>query len=204
MPKVMKSYLNEEVLNNVMNLFWSKGFFNASIQDLVNVTGLNRTAIYKYFGGKETLFVEMLKRYQQNVTETLLKPLRKSDADVSSIQDFFYQFIRLKQSRRLSCGCFFVATASDLPSHTKIVSSIINDFRNQLHKLFQAAVTNSKNNKMLAESVVARSVADFLVSHVFGLMTLSRASAPLSMLKNQVNEIIRYLESLKQKRSRLE
>lgn len=197
MSTVIQSQLSEEVLNRVMTLFWSKGFFNTSIDDLVHTTGLHRAAIYQYFGGKEALFIAMLKRYQQNVTEMLLKPLREPHSDVFSIQDFFAQFVRLKQKGNLSCGCFLVATASEMSSHTHRVSPLIKNFQNQLKKLFQNAIARSKKKKLLSESIDDRSVADFLVSQVFGLMTLSRAGVSLSMLKNPVHEILRYLESLK-------
>ena len=56
MSQVIQHSLSEEILDKTMALFWGKGYFNTSIDDIAVVTGLNRAALYKYFGGKTSYF----------------------------------------------------------------------------------------------------------------------------------------------------
>lgn len=58
-----RSYDRDDVLECAMELFWRKGFEGAHLQELVEVTGLNRFSLYNEFGGKDGLFREALDRY---------------------------------------------------------------------------------------------------------------------------------------------
>ena len=60
MPKTI-TFDRTEVVQNVMELFWKKGYNGTSMQDLVDVTGLNRSSFYNTFGDKFSLFEEALK-----------------------------------------------------------------------------------------------------------------------------------------------
>src|SRR5260221_694659 len=78
--------LTEDVLDKTMNLFWEKGYFNTTIEDIIAVTGLNRASLYKYGGGKDELFVKMLKRFRKNITDPVTIPLQNKADGVESIK----------------------------------------------------------------------------------------------------------------------
>jgi AcrR family transcriptional regulator len=44
------------VLENAMQLFWSKGYEATSLQDLLATTGLSKSSLYESFGNKQRLF----------------------------------------------------------------------------------------------------------------------------------------------------
>src|SRR4051812_49295745 len=69
-----KTYTREEVLRRATDLFSRKGYEGAHLQELVEVTGLNRFSLYKEFGGKEGL--------SQAALETSLKTLADLDAQL--------------------------------------------------------------------------------------------------------------------------
>lgn len=60
-----------------MNVFWRKGFANASIDELAQASGTARASLYKLYVDKEGLFVAALDRYADHfsarVNETLAK-----------------------------------------------------------------------------------------------------------------------------------
>ena len=45
MPRV-EEFNREEVIGRAVEVFWDKGYHGASMQDLVDATGLNRSSIY--------------------------------------------------------------------------------------------------------------------------------------------------------------
>lgn len=198
MPRITQSILSEEVLDKTMNLFWEKGYFNTSVDDIITITGFNRAAIYKHFGGKDGLFLAMLKRYRKQVTELLTAPLRNPENGIEGVKSFFEQFAHLHANNGLSRGCLLISTASDIPSHNKEVTAFINDFLSYLRKLFRTMLKNTaikkQNKKMDCESI-----ADFLVGNVFGVMTLCRASAPKEVFDNHMAGIMDFLSSISSK-----
>ena len=53
----------EKVINDAMNLFWKKGFYNTTLADLEFATGLKRGSIYNSFGSIEKFYLKALKMY---------------------------------------------------------------------------------------------------------------------------------------------
>ncbi len=45
-----------EALDRAVALFWKKGFFDSSMDDLVKATGVSRYGIYGTFGNKREFF----------------------------------------------------------------------------------------------------------------------------------------------------
>ena len=52
-----------KVLDAALAVFWAKGFDGASIDDLVQATGLGRASLYGAFGDKEQVFARVLEHY---------------------------------------------------------------------------------------------------------------------------------------------
>src|SRR5438034_827557 len=60
-----KEFDRDEALQGAMEVFWSRGFEAASIQDLVGRMGINRQSLYDTFGDKHALYLEALDRYHE-------------------------------------------------------------------------------------------------------------------------------------------
>ncbi|HBK3262458.1 TPA: TetR/AcrR family transcriptional regulator [Legionella pneumophila] len=190
-----QSSLNEQALEQSMHLFWKQGYFNTSIDELVQVSGLSRAAIYKQFGGKEGLFLAMLKRYRMQLTSQFLAPLQNQEQGVTAIITFFEQFIALGEQGQLQHGCFFIATASELPSHQQAIKDIIEAFVNELKTLFYQAMECGKAQKQLSQSLDSHVLSSFLVANIFGLFTLARASNNAHSVREQVSIIKQLLHT---------
>jgi TetR/AcrR family transcriptional repressor of nem operon len=184
--------LKEQAEDLSMHLFWQQGYFNTSIDELVKVSGLSRAAIYKHFGGKEGLFVMMLQRYREYLTRHFFVPLQ-SGQGIEAIFAFFDQFIELSKQGKLQHGCFFIATASEIPSHQNAIKAVINAFLEELSSLFCRALDYGKEHNQLSHSLDSEAVSSFLVANVFGLFTLARAVNNTDWLSNQVTMIKQFL-----------
>ncbi|HYN64371.1 MAG TPA: helix-turn-helix domain-containing protein, partial [Candidatus Limnocylindrales bacterium] len=57
------SYDPDQALDRAMDLFWSRGYREVSVDDLVQSTGLNRHSLYGHYGSKYGLAREALRRY---------------------------------------------------------------------------------------------------------------------------------------------
>jgi len=192
MGSVVQRSISNEVLDKTMRLFWTKGYFNTSVDDVIAVTGFNRTAIYNYFGSKHDLFLAMLKRYRETVTPQLTAHLRHPENGLQAIIDFFNQFSSLNKTTMPS-GCFLIATASDLPSHDKQVSAFIQDFSNELRALFLNCIIQAERS---GASIDKKIIADFLMANIFGLMTLHRTQVSTSAIKHHIETVLLFLQTL--------
>ena len=80
-----------------MNVFWSKGYEAASLDDLCKVTGLSRSSLYATFGSKRDLLLRSVDRYveQRNprIAEILARPLPVRDAFAALARQFIDQIV---------------------------------------------------------------------------------------------------------------
>jgi TetR/AcrR family transcriptional repressor of nem operon len=66
----------DTVLERATQVFWAKGFENASLDDLCDATGLNRSSLYAAFGAKRDLYLSALARYEQGSAARIADALR--------------------------------------------------------------------------------------------------------------------------------
>lgn len=203
MVRTVNTSISEDVLDKILLLFWKNGYFNTSIEDLVQSSGFNRATLYKYFGNKHELFIAMLKRYREKFTPIFTSPLMNESHHIKAFEKFFNQFVSLTD-KTLPAGCFLIATASDAPSHEYKVKEFLNEFSGYLYELFLNRLAVSKSSKKHGQAICASDVqmANFLVANVFGLMTLMRLTTNQKIIKDQINIVLQtvkqYLKNKKE------
>lgn len=193
--------LSETILDKMMLLFWERGYFNTSIQDLIQTTGFNRAALYKTFGGKHGLFVAMLQRFRSRVVEEATKPLIDPAEGMDGIKFFFQQFLDCNDTMIGAYGCLMVATASNLPSHDPVVVSVVEEFIQHLRGMLYRNLRWQQSEKRLGSEINVEVAADFLVGNLVGLATLVRSGLEPHMVANHVQGVMSFLSSLAQRKS---
>lgn len=85
-----RNFDEKDALEKATQVFWSKGFDGATIDDLVAGMGVGRPSLYTVYGDKRTLFLLVLKAYAEKkgalATKALLSP--------SSLRDSLTGFLR--------------------------------------------------------------------------------------------------------------
>src|SRR5258708_7986304 len=77
----------EERLDQAMRVFWEKGYYDTSIEELMGRTGLHRAAVYGEFGSKRRLFEATLARYRETVISAFFAPLAGPDAALARSEE---------------------------------------------------------------------------------------------------------------------
>lgn len=197
MTNVLQHYLNEHTLNQTMELFWRKGYLAVSISEIVEITGLHRAAIYNYFGGKESLYIAMLKRYLNQVTVDLLAPLTSSDHPLEAIKNFFCQFLSTHKWPLINqYGCMMITEASQLPFESLELKSLINQFFDELHQSFLSVLKQAQHQGLCSKHCHPQQSASFFVANTVGLLTLIRINTQQQWLSHQIMQINYYLDQI--------
>jgi TetR/AcrR family transcriptional regulator len=63
----------DTLLKCALTLFSEKGYDNAGINEIVQMAGVTKPALYYFFGSKEGLFEEILKQYYERLNSILAK-----------------------------------------------------------------------------------------------------------------------------------
>ena len=138
MPKV-ETFNREVVLGKVIQLFHEKGFNATSMQDLVDVTGLNRSSIYNSFGNKMELYQESLKVYRSQANKMVQKILIHSTNAKDSIRRIFYTNPEQKNN-----GCFLSNCTAEMANQDIEIKNFLQNNLDRMQELFEELVSKGQ------------------------------------------------------------
>ncbi len=100
-----------EALERATQVFWSKGYDGATVDDLVAEMGVGRPSLYAIFGDKRALFLRVLKAYAEKKgalgTKALLSPQPLRD----SLASFLRFAIETATEASSAKGCLMICVA---------------------------------------------------------------------------------------------
>lgn len=165
----------DQALEKAMRLFWEKGYFDSSVDDLVVATGMNRHSLYALFGGKRELFLEALRRYWWQVAWERMRGLVDREPGLPEIEAYFRELARTRPERRL--GCLFWSGAAELAPQDPEVAEMVRSAAAFLTSRFELALANARRKGALYSGIDVRRTASALTAQAQGMSVLARAGS---------------------------
>lgn len=92
-PGRPRSFDEDEVVDDLVELFWASGYHESSMRDLQAATGLSPSSLANAFGAKRDLLDKAVDRYESRAVRRLVGPLEASDEGVNSLQTFLNDLV---------------------------------------------------------------------------------------------------------------
>lgn len=102
----------QELMKQATRFFSSKGFHQTSVQEIAQGAGISKGAFYKHFDSKESLFIELLKRYQLDLNSAMAAP---RFADAADPKQAFIKKLIFEIDKTISDKEFFLMIFKDFP-----------------------------------------------------------------------------------------
>lgn len=182
-----KQYIEEEVVDKAMQLFWRNGYENTSMQMLEKAMGINKFSIYSSFESKHGLFLESLKQYKAKVSVTLEK-LKNGTEGIEDIKQFFYDSVSSNFKSDHIKGCLVTNTYNEFyETEDELVKAQMTVFMANLKEIIIQKLALDSNKD---EATVLKQ-ANYLLLAKHGLAAASRV--------NTKEEIEDYIEMIFEK-----
>ncbi len=127
----------ELILDSAEKLFVEKGYTATSINDIAEEADFSRTSIYQYFSSKEEIYLDILERY----TEPLTERLRQVTADVPTVPDKIRAFLdelrKLKREKSNFFELYFIQRHQVEPRLPDEFRKQLNAKRRRLENVFR-------------------------------------------------------------------
>ncbi|THU40537.1 TetR/AcrR family transcriptional regulator [Niastella caeni] len=105
-----KIYDEEKALDNAIEVFWEKGYENATPNELLSAMGIGKGSFYlAYKGGKQELFEKSVRRFFSLYPKPFLEVLKTIDNPTEAIRSYFYVMADPKTGF-YKRGCYFANT----------------------------------------------------------------------------------------------
>ncbi len=193
MPWV-KSFDEEQAVDQAMQVFWLKGFDSASITDLLRGTGLNKGSLYNAFGGKRQLFVRTLEKYDRERRQALLAQLEAGDDPVAAINGFLCATVESSVADPERKGCFLVNTALDVAAQPEDVQALVVNGLREIEAFFRRCIEVGQARKVLRSDINPTDTAKALLGVAVSIRVLGRGVYTEESLHTLVAEARRLFE----------
>lgn len=188
MPKSVL-FDREETIRKVTDLFWEKGYNGTSMQDLVDVTGLNRSSIYNSYGDKFQLFKEALCHYQRLQNDMLQSAQDTSKSPKDAIK-LLFDGVWSEMSNGPVKGCFLSNCATELSNTEPQIHEFLADNQNKVVMSFEKLIIKAQEAGEIDPSKDANILAQYLFSSLQGLRVTAMVDSNKEHIKGIVNQIL--------------
>ena len=127
MPR-QREFDPKQTLQIAIDLFWEKGYYDSSVDELVKRSGVAKYGIYGTFGAKRELFIKALTQYARDRRNDIQSPIRKPDASLPEIRRFFEQVPRLVTQKNQRRGCLICNTGVEIGNRDAEIYAFVSDF----------------------------------------------------------------------------
>jgi AcrR family transcriptional regulator len=180
-----KSFNREGVLEKALPVFWRRGFADASLHELEQATGVNKSGLYAEFEDKADLFVQSLRYYLENLEKKGL--LTTEPLGWNNIE----RFLKLGPcSLEGQKGCFAISSIREFPILPPEAVDIIGRSRNKLKQLIAVNI-EVEHPKMDADSL-----SDLVLTFFTGLSMEHNLSSSRRCILRKIDDLMSIVRTL--------
>lgn len=194
MPR-SRQFCPTDALDKAMRVFWAKGYFGTSIEDLVEATGVSRYGLYGEFGDKNGLFLAAFQHYKANMVRPLLDIIEQPGAALGALRALFGMLAAFSRQPGGKLGCLVFNSINELGLHDDVTAAKILEVRELLAKGIRQMLSNAVNQGELPAGFDVQREADFLLGILHALPTMARSGAAPATIENVVSVALSTLES---------
>jgi len=190
----------QRMQNTGLQLFYTKGYYNTSVDDILNELSMSKGAFYYHFDSKEDFFVQII---QTNLTHklyaTLIDPIEGHDNPVLRISNCFEDALEAAVHDKMDFGCVLSNFLSEFNGRNEIIMRHLNDILLVWEVNLVTTLQKGKFNGYLDRHVDCEAVATYLMSSYFGVRTLMAGTTPSVRKYRFMGQLKQYFKSIESK-----
>ncbi len=188
-----RQFDEEAVLDAVTMLFMEQGFEAASMAEIVEAAGLNKSSLYNAFGSKEDLFRRALLRYTE-AREELLEQATAGERgldDLVALVDLVRAETHSDVGRR---GCLAINSTAELGFASPEVVELAERYRNSMRRSMRRPLERAAQLGEIRADMIDVYV-DAMMSFLIAVTLSARGGASAEELDRHLDSLRRLIES---------
>ncbi len=163
-----REFSEEQALDAAMRVFWEKGYEGATLADLTDAMGINRSSLYSSFGDKQELYRRVLDRYASGPASFMNCALEAPTAR-EVVAKIFEGAVKALSDPHNPRGCLTVQGALACGSESRSVQIETVEFRRRAEQTLVQRLRRAQKEGDLRRDSDPADIAKFVVTVVNGL-----------------------------------
>jgi AcrR family transcriptional regulator len=188
-----RSFDEEQAIDSAMRVFWEKSYEGATMADLTEATGLNRSSIHAAFGSKEGLFLKVVERYWEGPMSHIPKALAEPTLPrvVEALIRGMVNFLSTPGNPK---GCLAVHGALVCGTNGERVMQFMAEWRKTTVSMIKKRIQQAQRKGELRGEVNAADYARYIAAMMAGLVVQSLNGANRAELTRLADMALQFLE----------
>jgi AcrR family transcriptional regulator len=178
-----RSFDKERALDAALRVFWEKGYDGASLSELTEAMGINRPSLYAAFGDKESLFRQVLERYEHGPVAYMSEALAEPSARVAVERMLRGTVCALTRSQSPR-GCLYVQGALACGDESSAMRTELASRRSAGEVALRKRLKKAKDQGELPANVNPANLARFYMAVMHGMSVQAAGGATRAALES--------------------
>ncbi len=168
-----------------MKVFWTHGYKQTSIRNLIEHTGVNFHGLYGDFRNKRQLFIKSLELYQRSVGAKIARIVEGVTPDVEGINTCLIECHDFLITANGHSGCLMCNTAIEIGSSDDEIKGFVSKNTEKLSNAFLVPLKVMYEHGDIQQK--PKSLASYLANVVYSIALLVRSGRDKRYIKDYVN-----------------
>jgi AcrR family transcriptional regulator len=183
-------FAENEALEAAMRVFWEKGYEGATLADLTEAMGINRSSMYATFGDKEALFRLAIARYAEGPAAYVRKALEQRTAR-AVVEALLLGALELLTDPSHPRGCLSVQGALACGSYAQAMKEAMIEWRRQGEADIQRRLQRARREGDFAKDVDPGDLARYICTVLSGLAVQATNRSSRAEMARTVDMVLR-------------
>lgn len=185
-----------------LELFYKKGYYNTSIDDILKELSLSKGAFYYHFESKEDFFVQIIQNLLvRKVYSALIEPIEGHENTLDLIINCFENALETAVHNEMDYGFLLSNFINEFNGRNPKFMKHLNEILRIWEVTIVSAIQRGKFNGHIDRHVDAEGVAVYLMSSYIGIRSLMVETAPSARKYRFMSQLRQYFKSIEVKTS---
>ncbi len=187
----------QQIIEKSLQFFCVKGYYNTSINDILEATGLTKGGFYGHFASKEELWYAVYDEALRIWRDVVFDGISAAYDPLERIQRFIENDIKNKLGNQVfEGGCFFHSMLVELSGQSAALSSHLMRGFDQLAGLLRAWLKQADQQGRLKENLDLQAIARHIIIALNGAAALHACNRDPAILDHAVQQLHFYIQQL--------
>ena len=187
-----------DIIEKSLQLFSVKGFFNTSINDILEATGLTKGGLYAHFHSKKEIWQAAYERATRIWVRIVYSDSKKIENPLDRIKKIIENDMQNYLGGNVFAGgCFFLNSLVDFAGQSSDMSKQILDGFYNLSRVFESSLKEADQKGMLKLGMNCAEIADFILISLNGAAALYAATKDRNYWQDTLRQLHAYIDFIK-------
>ena len=184
----------QKVLMTARRLFHRYGYAGASINAIIEASGVSMTNFYYHFKSKQALAVMIIEDLSREMEQDIFAEtlLNKSLSPLSRLNSFYDKIVE-KCILDEYIGCFFGNLTLEQSAVNENFRSVLSILFQRWNELIAECISDGIKAGCFSRNINPESMASLICSHIHGAFILSKTHKSAEAFRNSTDEMMKLI-----------